>query len=105
MVMRMMKKIAVLCVAASASLLWCGCDRKPAAGEKQAAPAGKREEPAEEKGEAAAWRERLDAASAKAAREKGNDREHVKTLNDVAALYAEGLQNGLGPSAGCALLV
>ena len=94
MVMRMMKKIAVLCVAASASLLWCGCDRKPAAGEKQAAPAGKREEPAEEKGEAAAWRERLDAASAKAAREKGNDREHVKTLNDVAALYAEGLQNG-----------
>ena len=94
MVMRMMKKIAVLCVAASASLLWCGCDRKPAAGEKQAAPSGKREEPAEEKGEAAAWRERLDAASAKAAREKGNDREHVKTLNDVAALYAEGLQNG-----------
>ena len=53
MVMRMMKKIAVLCVAASASLLWCGCDRKPAAGEKQAAPSGKREEPAEEKGEAA----------------------------------------------------
>lgn len=50
MVMRMMKKIAVLCVAASASLLWCGCDRKPAAGEKQAAPSGKREEPAEEKG-------------------------------------------------------
>ena len=46
MVMRMMKKIAVLCVAASASLLWCGCDRKPAAGEKQAAPSGKREEPA-----------------------------------------------------------
>ncbi|WP_418174423.1 hypothetical protein, partial [Akkermansia sp.] len=90
----MMKKIAVLCVAASASLLWCGGDRQPAAGEKQAAPAGKREEPAEEKGEAAAWRERLDAASAKAAREKGNDREHVKTLNDVAALYAEGLQNG-----------
>ena len=54
MVMRMMKKIAVLCVAASASRRWCGCDRKPAAGEKQAAPSGKREEPAEEKGEAAA---------------------------------------------------
>lgn len=94
MVMCMMKKTAALCVAASASLLWCGCDRKPAAGEKQAAPSGKREEPAAEKGEAAAWRERLDAAFAKAAREKGNDKEHVKTLNDVAALYAEGLQNG-----------
>lgn len=94
MVMRMMKKIVALGVAASASVLWCGCDRKAASGEEQAPSSVEREEPAAEKGEAGAWRERLDAASACASREKGNDREHVKALNDVAALYAEGLQNG-----------
>ena len=44
--------------------------------------------------EAEIWRERLDAAVAGAGREKENGSEHVKALNDVAALYAEGLQNG-----------
>lgn len=96
MVMGMMKKIVAGCVAASVSLLWCGCDRKAASGEKQGAPAGEREEPAAEKaekGEAGRWKDRLDAASA-ASHKKGNDKEQVKALNDVAALYAEGLQNG-----------
>lgn len=94
MVMGMMKKIVAGCVVASVSLFWCGCDRQPSSG-KQPSSAGEPEEPAAEraeKGEAAAWKERLEAASA--AREKGNDKEHVKALNDVAALYAEGLQNG-----------
>lgn len=90
------EKIVAGCVAASVSLLWCGCDRKAASGEKQGAPAGEREEPAAEKaekGEAGRWKDRLDAASA-ASHKKGNDKEQVKALNDVAALYAEGLQNG-----------
>lgn len=96
MVMGMMKKIVAGCLAASVSLFWCGCDRQPSSG-KQPSSAGEPEEPAAErveKGEATAWKERLEAASASAAREKGNDKEHVKALNDVAALYAEGLQNG-----------
>lgn len=94
MVMDMMRKVAAGCLAVSVSLFWCGCDRKPAAGEDQPSPSGEREAPAAEKGEAGKWQERLAAASARVVREKGNDKEHVKALNDVAALYAEGLQNG-----------
>ncbi len=80
MVMRMMKKIAVLCVAASASLLWCGCDRKPAAGEKQAAPApGNGKSLPKKRGRPQPGGNAWTPPPAKAAREKGNDREHVKT--------------------------
>ncbi len=107
MVMDMMKKHVALCAAFFASLLWCGCERKPsfwekrdasagareeAAAEKRDAPAGEQEESSAEKRDAEAWRERLNAAAG-VARKKGNDKELVKSLNDVAALYAEGLQN------------
>lgn len=53
-----------------------------------------REKPSAVRKEAETWRERLDAAVAGSVREKENGSEHVKALNDVAALYAEGLQNG-----------
>ena len=53
-----------------------------------------REKPSAVRKEAEIWRERLDAAVAGAGREKENGSEHVKALNAVAALYAEGLQNG-----------
>lgn len=93
MVMGMMKKTVALCAAFFASLLWCGCERKPSLVKKLDAPVGAQKEPDAETRGAAAWRERLNAAAG-AAREKGDDKEHVKALNDVAALYAEGLQNG-----------
>lgn len=94
MVMAMMKKIVSLWAASFAFFFLSGCDRAPSSGEKQAAPSAEREKPSAVRKEAEIWRERLDAAVAGAGREKENGSEHVKALNDVAALYAEGLQNG-----------
>lgn len=94
MVMAMMKKVVSLCAASSAFFFLCGCDRAPSSGEKRAASSAEREKPSAVRKEAETWRERLDAAVAGSVREKENGSEHVKALNDVAALYAEGLQNG-----------
>lgn len=94
MVMAMMKKVVSLCAASSAFFFLCGCDRTPSSGEKRAASSAEREKPSAVRKEAETWRERLDAAVAGSVREKENGSEHVKALNDVAALYAEGLQNG-----------
>ncbi|KAA4220386.1 hypothetical protein F3D15_25095, partial [Bacteroides ovatus] len=89
-----MKQVVSLCAASFAFFFLSGCDRAPSSGEKRAAPSAEREKPSAVRKEAEIWRERLDAAVAGAGREKENGSEHVKALNDVAALYAEGLQNG-----------
>lgn len=94
MVTGMMKKVVSLCAASFALLFVCGCDRTSSSGEKRATPSAEGEKTSAERKEAETWRERLNAALACAVREKGNGDEHVKALNDVAALYAEGLQNG-----------
>ena len=94
MVRVMMKQVVSLCAASFAFFFLSGCDRAPSSGEKRASSAAEREKPSAVRKEAETWRARLDAAVAGAVREKENGSEHVKALNDVAALYAEGLQNG-----------
>lgn len=94
MVIGMMRKIVAGCVAVSFSMFWCGCDRKPAGGEKRSSLSGEREQPSAEKDEAGKWKDRLQAASAEAERQKGDEKKRLEALNEVASLYAEGLQNG-----------
>lgn len=94
MVMAMMRKIVAGCVAVSVSMFWCGCDRKPAGGEKRSSLSGEREQLSAEKDEVGKWKDRLQAASAEAERQKGDEKKRLEALNEVASLYAEGLQNG-----------
>ncbi len=75
-------------------LFLSGCDRAPSSGEKRAAPSAEREKPSAVRKEAEIWRERLTLLWPAPAARRKNGSEHVKALNDVAALYAEGLQNG-----------
>ena len=94
MVRVMMKQVVSLCAASFAFFFLSGCDRAPSSGEKRAAPSAEREKPSAVRKEAEIWRERLDAAVAGAGREKENGSEHVKALNDVAALYDRQLSKG-----------
>lgn len=73
---------------------WCGCDNQPSGAGKQASSSAEPEKVAQETGEAAQWKERLQAAAVNAERVKGDEKKQVEALNEMAALYAEGLQNG-----------
>lgn len=94
MVMRMMRKIAAGCAAAAVSMFWCGCDRKPDGGERQPSLSGEQEKSSAVKDDAGKWRDRLQSASTEAERQKGDGKKYAEALNEVAALYAEGLQHG-----------
>lgn len=97
MVVPMMKKIFSGFLAVASAVFWCGCENKPSGGENASpGPESREESPPEagESGEVGLWKARVQTASAEAARTAGDDRRHVEALNKLAALYAEGLQNG-----------
>ncbi len=88
MVGGMMKRIVALAMGLSALTLWSGCER---AGDEK-----KRPQPVTESKDAAAeaWRNRLKAAKNEAARWQADEKKYIEALNNVAALYAQGAQQG-----------
>ena len=93
----MMKKIFP-CLLTFLTVFWCGCENKPSGGEKEPVRSEKNGEKQAESsadtGKSGIWKNRLQAASAEAERARGDDKKHVEALNELASLYAEGLQNG-----------
>lgn len=95
MMMRMMRRMMAAVAVLSGLGLWSGCDQQPSGGKRGGgSDAGRDVEAKAEQTPKRQWQERLQAAAARAARAKDDDKQRVEALNEEATLYAEGLQKG-----------
>lgn len=96
MVSDMMQQLAAWSAVSFLAVFLCSCDRVQPSEDKHLDLSKARERqdkvPMDKSGQ---WYTRLKTAMDMADREKRHEQNYLKALNDVAALYAEGLQNGL----------
>lgn len=85
----MLKKVLLYGLVLSG--VWCGCEKAPSEGGKKAGMSPSEAAPA---GEEQSWKNRLQTALKGVEEAKGDALKHVDALNEVAALYAEGMQKG-----------